>query len=402
MHSPTIRRLLGFALPATLTLGAVSPELASQSQTKGTLLEARKGHSTKLLENQSEAQKPEEIDPALGTLVSYQGPLGPMSAYVSKPPAAGRHPAILWIVGGFPSGGSPGNWTRLNPGNDQSARAFRDAGIVTMFPNFRGVAGNPGRREYFYGEVDDALAALDFLRKHPSVDPERVYVGGHSTGGTMALLVAECTDRVAGVFSFGPVADPADYGQDNCLLDVTDPKERRLRAPIEFLDSIRSPTWVIEGVNGNSASVRRIQAASDNKRLTCITVQDADHFDLLYPIQLRIAAQIRSGSVRISQSMCDKAVAAQRDASREAADLKTISSFRRLGGSLTAKTDTEHFFWAVERERIEKLVAAAEKRGWTAKAIEQRSDEDDPVYFVVKLICPLRLGEVKKVFAADA
>ena len=33
-----------------------------------------------------------------------------------------------------------------------------------------------------------------FLAAQPYVDPARIYLGGHSTGGTLALLVAECSE----------------------------------------------------------------------------------------------------------------------------------------------------------------------------------------------------------------
>ena len=64
-----------------------------------------------------------------------------------------------------------------------------------MFPSLRGGNDNPGRREGFFGEVDDILAATDYLARQPHVDPKRIYLGGHSTGGTMVMLVAESTDR---------------------------------------------------------------------------------------------------------------------------------------------------------------------------------------------------------------
>jgi dipeptidyl aminopeptidase/acylaminoacyl peptidase len=58
----------------------------------------------------------------------------------------------------------------------------------------RGGNDNPGRREGFLGEVDDVLAAADHLSKLPHIDPTQIYLGGHSTGGTLALLVAECSN----------------------------------------------------------------------------------------------------------------------------------------------------------------------------------------------------------------
>lgn len=55
---------------------------------------------------------------------------------------------------------------------------------MMMFPSQRGGNDNPGKREGFLGEADDILAATDHLEKLPHVDPDQIYLGGHSTGGT--------------------------------------------------------------------------------------------------------------------------------------------------------------------------------------------------------------------------
>ena len=55
---------------------------------------------------------------------------------------------------------------------------------------------SPGRVEFCAGEVDDVLAAARFLATQPYVDTNRIYLGGHSTGGTLALLVSERRHRL--------------------------------------------------------------------------------------------------------------------------------------------------------------------------------------------------------------
>ena len=65
------------------------------------------------------------------------------------------------------------------------------------------------------------MAAADYLVRDSSVDPKRFYLGGHSTGGTLALLVAECTDRFRGVFSFGPVSDVSGYDPQYLPFDTS-------------------------------------------------------------------------------------------------------------------------------------------------------------------------------------
>ena len=176
------------------------------------LLAARAGHVTKVPASPKDDAPP--APPAkLFSLVKYDAPVGKCNAYVTPDPGDGqKHPAIVWITGGNCNAIDEGSWTVGKPDNDQSASAFRQAGMVMMFPGLRGGNDNPGKKEGFYGEVDDVLAATDTLVKLPYVDSKRVYLGGHSTGGTLALLVAEASDRYRAVFSFGPVGDVTGYG----------------------------------------------------------------------------------------------------------------------------------------------------------------------------------------------
>src|SRR5262249_6398512 len=96
--------------------------------------------------------------PGVFNLIRYKSPLGELVAYVTPDPGdRAKHPAIVWITGGDCN--SIGEmWTEQPRSNDQSAAAYRKARIVTMFPSLRGGNDNPGRREGFYGEVDDVMA----------------------------------------------------------------------------------------------------------------------------------------------------------------------------------------------------------------------------------------------------
>ena len=111
------------------------------------------------------------------------------------------------------------SWEPAERSNDQSAAALRPSGLVLMVPALRGASGNPGTPECFLGEVDDILAARAHLAQRADVDPARIYLGGHSTGGTLVLLAAASTDQFRAVFALGPVADPRQYGSSGCLPD---------------------------------------------------------------------------------------------------------------------------------------------------------------------------------------
>ena len=163
-----------------------------------------------------------------------------------------------------------------------------------MYPSLRGGNDNPGHFETCFGEVDDVLAAADFLAKQEDVDPARIYLGGHSTGGTLAMLVAECGGRFRGVFSFGPVDEAAGYGQDSVVFDVTNRKEAELRAPIRWMHGITSPTFVFEGDSGrgNIDSLRALMKAPHPETVKFFPIKGADHFNLIRPLSELIAKKI--------------------------------------------------------------------------------------------------------------
>src|SRR5438270_5982532 len=190
-----------------------------------TLEQVRKGFQTKLLKQLHEDQAPDVPPANLFQLVQYDAPAGKLAAYVTVAPKDGKkHPAIIWITGGFDASIGSASWEDAPASNDQSARAFREAGMVMMFPSLRGGNKNPGFKEVCFGEVDDVLAATDYLARQPFVDPQRIYLGGHSTGGTLVALVAERSDRYRAVFAFGPVGSVAKYGADVLSFDYKDKK----------------------------------------------------------------------------------------------------------------------------------------------------------------------------------
>lgn len=214
-----------------------------------------------------------------------------LAAFITPSPKDGRkHPAIVWLTGGD-TNSLDDFWTQGSESNDQSASAFRKAGIVMMFPTLRGGNQNPGGKEYFLGEVDDVLAAAEHLARQPHVDPARIYLGGHSTGGTLALLTAQTSGRFSAVLAFGPVSHIDRYGPSQLPVNFNlhDPKERKLRSPIHWMQGITSPTYVIEGSHGNSEDLAALCGKSSNPLLRCIAVNGANHFSVLDRVT-RIAA----------------------------------------------------------------------------------------------------------------
>jgi dipeptidyl aminopeptidase/acylaminoacyl peptidase len=226
--------------------------------------------------------------------VQFDAPLGKLTAYLSPdPPDRKRRPAILWISGGDNTLNHE-RWTEGKADDEQSATVFRRAGLMMMCASLRGNEDNPGYREGFWGEVDDILAAGEYLKKHRYVDPKRIYLGGHSTGGTLALLAAECSDQFRAVFCFGPASNVGGYKKDYCPFFLSDPRELELRAPIRWLHSIKSPVFVFEGANaqGTNEALQRMSAASKNKQVQFFSIPGGNHFNVLAPTNFLIADRI--------------------------------------------------------------------------------------------------------------
>lgn len=244
---------------------------------------ARKGFTTKLSKQVTEPGRA-DAPPGL-TRVEY----GKLHGWLAAPAqAAGKVPGVVFLAGGFPGGGF-----------DPRGKPFSDAGAVVLYPTYRGTEGNPGAQESFYGEVDDVLAAVAWLSKHERVDPARVVLVGHSTGGTLALLAAASTGGLAGVIAFGPAAQACTYGEKDLRFDVTRPRECELRAPVRYLEGVSTPAWIIEGASGRSADLEALRQASKSPKLSFVTVANADHFNVVEPVAALAAKELMKGGLKL-------------------------------------------------------------------------------------------------------
>lgn len=283
-------------------LGNPSGKSLSAEVQSPTLREAREGFRTQLVSTGESFGPPDAPVGGEFELVGFQSPVGKLAAYVTTDPGdAQRHPAIVWITGG--DNNSIGDvWTPSDRSNDQSASAFRKAGIVMMFPSQRGGNDNPGLREGFLGESDDILAATDHLASLPYVDAEQIYLGGHSTGGTMAMLVGEYSDRYRAVFALGPVAAANHYGGEYLYCDPNDDEEVRLRSPVFWLHGVKSPMYVFEGgERGNWESIQLMANENSNPNIQFFKIPGHDHFSIIAPLAELLAEQIVAGAVNVTE-----------------------------------------------------------------------------------------------------
>jgi hypothetical protein len=123
---------------------------------------------------------------------------------ITRPKGEGRHPAVMLLQGGHTCFsidnpvGTPFGFTWV-------ARNVAQHGYVTMRverPGCGDSEGGPLRDVDFETELDGYKEALRALKEMEFVDPERVFLFGHSAGGIMAPLMA-VEIPVRGIAVFG-------------------------------------------------------------------------------------------------------------------------------------------------------------------------------------------------------
>jgi len=268
------------------------------------LSQARAKFHTKVPRGRPEGRvfdgKPASLPPAeLFARVQVRGPAGRLWTYVTPDPKDHqKHPAVIWAHGGFGAIDKE-FWSPAPRSNDQSARAFREAGLVLAVGSWRAENDNPGDYELYYGEVDDFLAIAEHVRKLPYVDPERIYLAGHSSGGTLVLLAAERSNRFRAAFSIGgdPLFDdPETYQRYGGVpFDPSNATEALLRSAAPFVRSVAQPTFHFEGGGYPSVGIAQWMAREASKvgaPFHSFAALQADHFTILAPLTELIAQKI--------------------------------------------------------------------------------------------------------------
>lgn len=147
---------------------------------------------------------------------------------IYKPNAATQAGSSICVLVG-PAGTPLLHGTELGLGNDNDyhdeALPYVQKGMIVVqfsldgwMPEAESLASEAAQLERLSEEMvkfvgahagtTNARIALDYALKHvPEIDPNRIYVAGHSSAGTLALQMATAEPRLAGALAYAPVAD---------------------------------------------------------------------------------------------------------------------------------------------------------------------------------------------------
>ena len=187
-----------------------------------------------------------------------------LSGFLYRPPSKfkGKRPVIIDIHGGPEEQYRPGFIYENN-------YFLNELGVAKIYPNVRGSLGygkafshlDDGiKRE---GAVKDIGALLDWIKRQPDLDAERVMVQGGSYGGYLALSAAYTyPNRIKAVASDSGITDLvscAEHTEDwrrglqrTEFGDERDPKIRKFMertAPLKNADKIKSALLISHGQN---------------------------------------------------------------------------------------------------------------------------------------------------------
>ena len=185
-----------------------------------------------------------------------------ISAFVYVPcnlPRNGEHPAIVYVHGG-PTAQTVNNFNRF-------VQYMANQGYIVIAPNYRGSTGygkefqQANLFDMGGGDLQDVLAAADWIKQTGYVDPKKLILMGGSYGGYMTMMgVTKAPDTWAAGVPIVPFVnwfteiqheDPVLQQSDLATMgDLV--KNKALyedRSPINFVDQIKAPLYLLAGGN---------------------------------------------------------------------------------------------------------------------------------------------------------
>lgn len=185
-----------------------------------------------------------------------------LHGFLWKPDGDGPFPAIFWNHG---SEKLPGSQPAL-------AKFYTEHSYVFFIPHRRGQGRSPGEYiqdlvqeappyqraermvELQRAEVEDLVAALNFLRSQPFVDASRIAMSGCSYGGIQTLLAGERDLGLKALVPFAPAA--MSWDQNLPLQDLL----------IDAVDKAKAPIFLVQAENDYSLSPSHVLSKEAKKK----------------------------------------------------------------------------------------------------------------------------------------
>ncbi len=201
------------------------------------------------------------VDPHLVHYPSKDGKWT-ISAFVYVPynlPRNGEHPVIVYVHGG-PTAQTMNTFNRF-------VQYMANQGYIVIAPNYRGSTGygkefqQANLFDMGGGDLQDVLAAADWIKQTGYVDPKKLILMGGSYGGYLTMmgvtkapeLWAAGVPIVPFVNWFTEIQNEDPVLQQSDLATMGDLEKNKAlyedRSPINFVDKIKAPLYLLAGGN---------------------------------------------------------------------------------------------------------------------------------------------------------
>ena len=218
------------------------------------------GKSTQVTHSLLAGVRPDDmVEPYLVHYPSRDGKWT-ISAFVYMPynlPRNAQHPAIVYVHGG-PTSQTVNSFNRF-------VQYVANQGYIVIAPNYRGSTGygkefqQANLFDMGGGDLQDVLAAADWIKQTGYVDPKKLILMGGSYGGYMTMMgVTKAPDVWAAGVPIVPFVNWATEIQNedpvlqqSDLATMGDPLKNKAlyddRSPIHFIDQVKAPLLLLAG-----------------------------------------------------------------------------------------------------------------------------------------------------------
>jgi dipeptidyl aminopeptidase/acylaminoacyl peptidase len=207
---------------------------------------------------------------------SFDGKMISGFLYKPAPKFTGKRPVLVMIHGGPEGQSQPTFLGRTN-------YYLNEMGIAVIVPNVRGSTGygktftlldNGFKRDDSYKDIN---ALFDWIAARPDLDADRIAVTGGSYGGHMTLAVStfysdriRCSVDIVGMSNLVTFLEHTEaYRRDLRRVEYGDERDPKMReylekiAPMNNIDKIKKPMFVIAGKNDPRVPVSESQQIAD-------------------------------------------------------------------------------------------------------------------------------------------
>jgi dipeptidyl aminopeptidase/acylaminoacyl peptidase len=203
------------------------------------------------------------------------------------------------LIGG--AGSRPFEGMLLGEGDEPEHEPYAEAGMVVVAFDIDGPeVGEDSQdlqRAYLQFRASqagmiNARNALEYALQHvPEVDPQKIYIAGHSSAACLALLYAEHESRLAGCIAFAPAPDkstwiPAPMVRMLAMALPELPTFLVRSSAVTHAASFQCPLFLFHAADDSTVSVeesrrfsRQLQAAG--KQVEYREVATGDHYDAM-------------------------------------------------------------------------------------------------------------------------